>query len=222
MVREEAGQSTSAALGQNTTESLKNKIRRQQAVLYLENEWPHMRVEREVVLQAGSRYYNFPSDLSPDHRIDAVHVFYEDEWRPVEYGISLGHYNELNPEADERRDPVLLWDVYEGEQFEVWPLPEANGTRLLLRGSRKLGPLLADSDVADLDDRLISLFVAAELVARQNQRDSEAMLAIARTLLTRLKGQQSRKRVFSKSDAQRYQNGKPGYHRPGPMYGKKL
>jgi len=222
MVREEAGHSTSAALGQNTVDGLKQKIRRQQEVLWRENEWSHLRVERDILLQAGSRYYNFPSDLSNSHRIDAVGVFYEGEWRPVSHGITLAHYNTLNPETDERQDPVQAWQQFEDSQLEVWPLPETNDIKVRLRGTRNLKPLVANGDVADLDDQMIVLFVAAELVAKQNQRDGDAKLSSARAMLSRLKGHGSNNRMFRKSDPGHYSDGGMCITRPRPLYGRKL
>lgn len=222
MVRQEAGQSTNAALGQNTVESLKHKIRRQQEVLWREHEWTHLRVERDISLQAGDRYYNFPSDLSNSHRVDAVGVFYEGEWRPVDFGITLGHYNTLDPAADERQDPVQVWDLYEDSQLEVWPLPESNGSLLRLRGTRNLRPLVDNNDLADLDDQLIATFVAAEIVARQNQRDGQALLSVAQSMLARLKGHGSYARTFPKANAARYRNGEVLIERPRPLYGKKV
>lgn len=225
MVREEAGHSTSAALGQNSIDAIKHKIRRQQQVLWLENDWPHLRVEREILLQAGSRYYNFPTDLSMNHRIDEVSTFYLDEWRPVEHGISLAHYNELDPEADERRAPVEYWATYQDTQLEVWPLPEQNDVRLRFRGTRNLRPLIADTDVCDLDDNMIAMFVASELTAKQNQRDSDALLSQARNLLVRLKGSTSRTRSFRVGNqGYREQGGgdTSAAGRPRPLYGKPI
>jgi hypothetical protein len=196
MVRQEAGHSTNAALGQNTLDGLKQKIRRQQEVLWLAHPWPHLRVERDITLAAGQRYYNPPTDLSLNHRIDAVGVKFEDLWRPVEHGITLDHYNSVDPEADERRDPVLCWELYEAEQIEVWPLPETDGSTLRLRGIRNLGALVADADTADIDDLLIVLFVAAELAAKQKQDDAQAKLQIAQSHLATLKAENSKNRNF--------------------------
>jgi len=217
MVREEAGHSTNAALGQNTVEGLKQKIARQQEILWTDHEWQHLRVEREIVLQAGERYYNFPADLSMNHRIDQVSVYFEDQWRPVEHEITLAHYNSVNPETD-RRDPVLCWELYEGEQVEFWPVPETGGARVLMRGTRNLKPLIADSDTADLDDQLIVLFVAAELLAKQKSDDARAKLSMAQRLFEKLKANNSKNRRFKMGGCV---DRNPD-NRPRPLYGKKL
>lgn len=243
MVREEAGHSTNAALGQNTLDGLKQKIRRQQEVLWEDWEWPHLRVQRGIPLSAGSRYYNPPADLSMNHRIDEVSVFFEGMWRPVENGITMAHYNSVHSDSGERRDPVECWELYEGDQIEVWPIPEtgdgvtfvtggdhggygippgqvnvvSGSPVLVFRGTRNLKPLIAETDTADLDDRLITLFVAAELLAKQKSEDARAKLSMAQRLYEKLKGNNSKMRTFkmgNRNDCRDY--------RPRPTYGRKL
>ena len=200
MVREETGQSTSAALGQNALEGLKHKIRRQQEILWLDHLWPHMRARSEILLQAGDRYYNPPSELSRNHRIDNAKVFWGDRWVPVQFGIDARDYNRLNPDADQRDDPVRRWDLYQAEQIEVWPLPATNDVRLSVEGTRNLSPLMADADKADLDDLLIVMFVSAEIAARQKQPDAKAKLDLAQRHFARLKGTQDGRRRFMTGD----------------------
>jgi hypothetical protein len=201
MVREEAGQSTNAALGVNTAAALKSMIRRQQEVLWLEHTWPHLRVERDITLEAGDRYYNFPADLSTNHRIDSVMVKHDGEWMPLAHGIGAEQYNALDPEDDERQDPVQRWQLYEAEQVELWPLPASNGVTVRLSGSRNLRPLVADDDIADLDDILIVMFCAAEIAAKQNQENARPKLQIAQRHLHRLKGENSKIRTFKMGTA---------------------
>jgi hypothetical protein len=223
MVREEAGHSTNAGLGQNTLDGLKQKIRRQQVVLWQEHEWPHLRVERDIVLQAGQRYYAPPTDLSLNHRIDLVHVFHDGRWQTVDPGITLDQYNYLDSDADVRQDPVLRWELYEAEQIEVWPIPKTNGIKLRLQGTRNLRALVADGDTADLDDRLITLFVAAELLAKQKSDDAGPKLSMAQRLLTKLKGNNSKIRTFMVGDRGAHRNNGCAQPMVGryPMYGPK-
>ena len=219
MVREEAGHSVNAALGQNMVEAIKHKIRRQQDVLWEEHPWPHLEVERDLTLASGQQHYNFPADLSPSHRVEQVTVRHADEWRQVDYGITPAHYNSVDPMDNERRDPVLCWELYEGEQIEVWPLPDVGGDILRLRGTRRLRPLIGDSDRADLDDRMLSLFVAAELTAQQKHPNAAALLSQAQRLLDKLKGNAPRQRVFTRGSNCNIRVA-PG--RPRPLYGKRL
>lgn len=219
MLREECGHATSAALGQNTLPRMKRVLQRTQEFLWGDYAWPHLRVYREELLQAGSRYYSFPSDLAFD-RVENVHVRYDDTWRQVCYGIELCNYNAQDPELNQRDDPVLRWQAYEDDQFEVWPLPATDGLRLRFEGIKKLSPLVADEDRADLDDNLIVLFAAAELLAKQKGGDAEAKVRMAGRLYGQLKGQQSKSTMFIMGGGRDPAMGH--YARPAPLYGKKV
>lgn len=220
MLREEVGDATSAALGQNTLPGYKRTLVRTQEFLWGDNTWPHLRVYREEVLQAGQRYYSFPADMAFD-RIENVHVRWDDTWAPVCYGIEPEHYNAVDPELDSREDPVVRWQAYEDDQYEVWPLPATNGLRLRFEGIRKLAPLVEDSDRADLDDNLIVMFAAAEILGRKKAADGQAKAQVAGRLYRQLKGQQSKRSMFvmggGVDPAMR-----AGIYRPFPRYGKKV
>lgn len=223
MLREEIGDATSAALGQNNLSHLKQTLRRTQEFLWNDHSWPHLRVEREEVLQAGERYYTLPADLSFD-RVEGVPdcwIKYDETWRPVCYGITPDHYNVSDPEQDECEDPVRCWQVYEDEQYEVWPLPATDGYRLRFTGIRKLRPLLDDADRADLDDNLIVLFAAAEILARRKSADADAKRTIAGRLYQKLKGAQSKKSMFVMGGGRDPLMG-PRIERPRPLYGKRV
>lgn len=219
MLREECGHATSAALGQNTLPRMKRVLQRTQEFLWGDHQWPHLRAYREELLQAGQRYYTFPPDLAFD-RIENVHVRWDDTWRPVCYGIELDNYNAQDPELDDRDDPVLRWQVYEDGQFEVWPLPATNGIRLRFEGIRKLAPLIDDADRADLDDNLLVLFAAAEILSKQKGGDAQAKVQMAGRLYAQLKGQQSKSTMFVMGGGR-----DPNMDRmqlPRPTYGKKI
>lgn len=222
-LREEIGDATSAAQGQNNLPHLKQILRRTQEFLWNDHTWPHLRVERFETLQAGERHYSLPADLSFD-RVEGVpscYISYDDTWRPVAYGITPEHYNAVNPERDEREDPVRSWQVYEDEQYEVWPLPATNGYRLRFVGIRKLRPLLNDGDRADLDDNLIVLFAAAEILGRRKGGDADAKRTLAGRLYQRLKGAQSKKSMFVMGGGRDPLMG-PRVDRPRPLYGKRV
>lgn len=221
MLRTEIGDATSASLGQNNLPHLKQILRRTQEFLWQDHNWAHLRVYREEVLQAGQRYYSFPADLDFD-RTENVHVRYDEDWRPVVYGIEPQHYNATDPELDEREDPVARWQAYEGDQYEVWPLPASNGLRLRFEGIKKLAPLIADNDRADLDDNLIVLFAATEITARRDQKDAKAKENLATRLYNRLKGHQTSKKGMIVMGGGRDPNQGSQIHRPRPRYGKRV
>src|SRR3546814_8704632 len=77
-------------------------------------------------------------------------------------------------------DPVLKWDVIDvgsGEQIEFWPIPVINGAataeRVRFTGIKALPSLTSDSDIAVLDDIMITQFVAAEILAHDNKKDAQ-------------------------------------------------
>lgn len=211
MLREEVNRATSVAVGNDDLPSLKNKLSRTQEVLYDEYDWPFLRQVFEAKpLQAGERYYDFPADLNLD-RIDdndstagpGVVIWYSNFPRPIQRGIGFKEYAIYNSDSGVRQEPALAWDVrWTGakEQFEVWPIPVSNTMTIQFKGIRKLRPLIQDSDVCDLDDQLIVLFSAAEILARQGSASATAIAALAKARLARVKGR-------SKTASQTYRLG---------------
>ena len=166
----------------------------QQRWLACEYDWPFLEIRCDIPLVAGQRYYGFPNTegietLNMEREIRAE-CYWSNLWYSVENGIKLLNYNTFNPELNQRLDPVLKWQPYNGTgatvQFEVWPLP-ATATRLRLTGQRALNQLVSDNDKADLDDLLIVLFSAAELSARYGDQAAAAKAKRAEMRLNRLR-----------------------------------
>ena len=187
MLRREAGQTGSIAAGINVDDNNRGLLARVQDTLWLDRDWVHLRVDRDVELQAGSRFYTIPSDL-PFDRVELVETQWQDQWVPVAHGISSAEYNAMNPELNVRNDPVQNWMYRESGQVEVWPLPATNDVRIRFTGTRALRPLVEDVDIADLDDQLIVLFAAAELLAGQKSPRARAVIDSANRRLLRLSG----------------------------------
>ena len=220
--KEECGHATSAALSQNFSEHVKNLLRRTQEVLWNAHDWPHMLIQRDETILAGQRYYTLDPDISFE-RVQPlkVTVKYAGTWRPVAYGIGEAQYNITDSDEDERDSPILRWQHYENNQFEVWPIaPSDDEQTLRFRGIKKLSPLLADSDTSDLDGTLVVLFAAAEQLARQKSADAEAKQSAAQQMLRLLKGQQSKSPMFVNGGGSDPRDS--AYYRPRPLYGKKV
>lgn len=199
MFRAETKQSLSPAQGINTNESAKYALRRVQEQLYQDFDWPHLRVRRDEALQAGQRFYSFPADLNFE-RVETSVVkgpSPSDSWMAVEYGITPAEYNTYDSEADVRVDPVRRWAMYEGGQYEVWPIPLTTGGTLRFTGIKALGPLSADQDTADLDDHLIVMFAAAEWLEANKSPLAKSKLAAAQAHYNRLRGNSRRDPVFT-------------------------
>lgn len=191
----EAGHSLNAAAGRNVSEHVETLVRRVYERLHGDYEWPHLILHRDITLSAGQRFYSFPDDLDPD-RTGRVWTLEDgtNTWTDVCYGIDQPQWNTYNPERDERADPVRSWQRYNAEDdhlmVEVWPLPQTSGGLLRLEGMPYPRPLVERSDIVDLDDQLVSLQAAAELLMRQQSPDAEAKMKMAEARYKSLRSQQ--------------------------------
>lgn len=183
-------------------------LQRVQEYLWDSFDWAFLRVERFDELQAGQRYYDPPADLLID-RVEEVHVRYGTEWMQLCYGISEPHYALYDSYTDQRGWPVERWELYEDEQIELWPIPSSNSSRyddsssddiegrIRYTGIRSLNPLVADDDTADLDDRLIVLYAAAEQLAADGAADAQAKAQAAKKRFEHITGNMSKIKRFS-------------------------
>jgi hypothetical protein len=197
-LRAECRHSLNAALGQNFREGAMQILQRTQERLYIDHEWPHLRIYRTVTLSAGQLTYSFPADINPD-RVEKVSRKGSPNWVPLDYGITDDHLNASDStDANIRSDPVQAWQLAEGGQFEVWPRPASNGGVLRFKGFKNLNPLISDSHTADLDDNLIVLYAAAEILADQKNPSANLKLTQAQQLLNKLKikGPTAKNQVF--------------------------
>lgn len=215
MLKAEVRQSQRVNVGVDYEATLKQTIRRTQATLYDSYDWPILRVKPFKVLQAGERYYDLPTELDFE-QIEKVAVYWGGVPEPVYRGIGFEEYAQYDSDQGVRADPVLKWDIAATDtvpQIEVWPIPASDGTKLQFIGKRKLRPLVKDSDVADLDDALIVLFAAAEILAAQKSADAQLKLSAAQDRLKTL-------RANLKSGYEPIVYG--GYQSPRPMRGRTI
>lgn len=191
MLRDELGRSNSVAVGVDDLPSLKQTINRVYESLYDEYDWPHLRqVFPKITLGAGQRYYNLPAQLDYD-RIEQAVVWYSGEPHQIIRGIGFEEYEGYDSEKGERSEPALRWDIRwtgAAEQLEIWPVPSSNDQKLQFTGITKFDRLVNDNDLCLLDDNLVVLFCAAELLARQKSQDARGKLEQAQQRLYRLKG----------------------------------
>lgn len=192
-LRAEVGHSVKLSVNTDNLPRINQIIRRTQETLYDDYEWPFLRILPTKSLSAGQRYYDLPSDLNLE-RVEKVAVWYNGLPHPIDRGISWSEYAAFDSDNDERSDPVLKWDVRNtgsGEQIEVWPIPASNDMKLQFEGVKKLGGLVNDSDTLDLDDNLVVLFAAAEILSNQQDADAEVKLRAAQNRLQKLRAQHS-------------------------------
>lgn len=198
-LRAECRLSTAPAQGLGNQDNLQQLLLRTYETLWDEYDWPFLKVHREQagkLLEAGQRYYDFPSHVGFE-TVDAL--WYKDgsHWSLLEYGITPEHYSVYDSDTNVRAAQPLRWDIVDGEQFEVWPLPTANGGEIRFTGKRKFVPLVKPTDRAELDDRLIVLFAASEYLASGGQKDAQAKVELAQRRLRYLRARFSSKREMS-------------------------
>ncbi len=190
-LRAEAGQSQKVSVGTDAEDRLKRILRRTQETLYDDYDWPHLTIFASKPLVAGQRYYDMPTTMPFMNVIDVAVIDGTGQPIPVTRGIGFEEYAAYDSDNDQRSNPVQAWDLrrtgVSATQIEVWPIP-ASAQTLWFKGLRTLPALTSNTDTCVVDDVLIVLFAAAELLARSDSKDAELKLKLAQTRYTRLKG----------------------------------
>lgn len=189
-LRYETHRSADPNIGLDEYPSLCHLLERVQKTLYWDFDWPFLKIRADITLVAGQRYYNVPSDIDFE-RIISFRGNGNDYWKPIIRGIGMEHYEIYDSDNDERGYPTERWDVWNtgsGEQLEIWPMPDQSGETIRISAFKKLAPLVADNDVCTLDNDLIVLFAAAELMASQDAQKATAKLNLANKLFAKLRG----------------------------------
>ena len=193
-LRDELGQSTSASVAATNNGPLKQAIKRTYEQLYDEFDWPHLKLRKRISLQAGERYYDFPDDINFDRIID-VSIWYSGVPHPLHRGIGPEHFASFDSEGGDRSEPTIAWDFKANEtdtsaspQFEVWPVPNSNDLVVEITGIRNTDRLVNDDDICRLDDNLVVMFTAAQLLRRQKSPDADDMAGLARKRFDTLTG----------------------------------
>lgn len=184
MTRAEARLSTNTSRGIDHLEYVKQLIKRHYKTLAEDFDWQHLELKKESgvsrkILQAGSNTYSFPAAVNP-LKITRAWVKWGSVWLPVEYGIKHHHYSALDPDQDQRTDPITNWTFYDGDGFEVWPMPASNGAaddnnEVAFEGQKKVTELTDNDSRLDMDDILVSLMAAAEILAANEQKAAAAV-----------------------------------------------
>lgn len=160
--------------------------------LFLERRW-------DLAVTAGSQYIALPTATAGDpetlttainfDRDVNVDCLFNTRYSPVEQGIGADEYNALNFALGQSSDPIRRWrlatnpnETNNANKIEVWPVP-VNAQTLRFTGQRTLLALVADSDTADLDDLLLVLFCAADILSRGKQADASMKLQMAQRRL---------------------------------------
>lgn len=185
-LRAELGKSVDPAVGVADLPSLKQTIGRVYESLYDSYDWPHLtRFFPKTTLNAGQRYYDFPDGTDYD-KVERAVVWQNDTPITIERGIDFEEYAQFDSDAGVRADPVAKWDVRDIDgkpALEVWPIPSGSGYSVQFKGKIAFVPLVDDADLCLLDDQLVVLMCAAELLPRSKSADAQIKLAAAQQRL---------------------------------------
>lgn len=188
-LRAEVGHSLSTAQGVNSVDTLKYMLQRTQEELWTAFQWPELVLRVDTLLLAGQYLYNFPATMTFEQIRSAWRSYSGDtSWTELGYGIDE---DKISPGGANswRSDPIQVWDVDAGGQFRVWPTPDkATGAYIRFKGNKPLSVFVADADTCTLDDNLIVLFAAAEILARAKAEDAANKMQKAQRHLQKLLG----------------------------------
>jgi len=202
-LRAELGRSVDPAAGVADLPSLKRTLQRNYETIYEEYDWPHLSViTPKKAVNAGQRHYDFPAELDADST-DEVVYWWNGKPKPLTRGIGFEQYAIYDPEADARMDPPERWDVRfvdTREMVEIWPLPDAEG-EMQFRGFKKFAQMVDDADRCLVDDHLVILYSAVELLPKDRNVQAKLMAAQQRFL---------RKKARSKTGTESFRIGGQG------------
>lgn len=205
-VRNETRKSTNTSRGVDHRDHIKQMVTRRYYSLCEEYDWQHLELKRDsavgrVPLAAGQRYYSFPAALNVLY-IEKVWVKWGSTWQELDYGVGYDAYSEFDPDQNQRSDPARAWTFYGGDQFEVWPIPATNGAanangEVAFQGQAIPEQITGDSSRLDLDDILVTLMVAAEMLAEEGQTAAAKVKGdAAMERLTRVRANMGSKRRY--------------------------
>lgn len=193
MLKAEIGHSLTAGAAQDL--EFHYLIDDKQKWLTVQKHWAFLEVTSDVAASAGSRYLTLPTNLNFERPVE-VQVKYNDTYLPVEFGIGAEEYNVWDSAANEQSNVIQRWKFYTGAAngFEVWPIPNVDQSVRFIgqKNLTSLQPVTAGvfdtTKTLDLDDALVVLFCAAELLARRGQKDAQLKAQNAQARLAYLAG----------------------------------
>jgi hypothetical protein len=181
MTRAEARLSSNTSRGIDQLETIKQIITRIYIMLCEDFEWSHLKIKRDdgvsrKNLEAGSRYYDYPAAINP-LKVEEAWCLWANRWTKMDFGIDYSNYNVFSPERDMRTSPATCWYPYGDSQFEVWPLPsqdhsEAAPFQIAFVGQKAVEQLVDGGNRLDMDDFLVSLMAAAEILGGMGSEQS--------------------------------------------------
>lgn len=96
-LRAEVGHTTEAALGKNKRAQLVRILQRTQQWLYDDFDWPFLNKQHDIDLNAGQRFYDFPSGVQIEH-VKSYAVRWGSQYLPLTNGIGAAQYSAMESE----------------------------------------------------------------------------------------------------------------------------
>lgn len=174
--RAEARLSTNPAHNDHAQDQHIDLLRSRYHGLYEKYDWEHLKIRRTYSLQEGLRYYDFTADFDLS-RLTRIEVRDGGQWLNLKTPIEAQHYSEYESDLDERAWPVRRWQISEGDQIEIWPIPNQSGVLasrdgyIRVHGIRKLPAFNANSDLCLIDDRLVVLAAAVPTLFAKGEKE---------------------------------------------------
>jgi hypothetical protein len=188
-LRAECRLSTDSSRGMESRPHLIQVLNRVYETMWNDYDWDFLKVTREDSqknINAGQRYYDAPTIMDVD-QINEAWVRWGGNWRKLDYGIGYEQYNQHDSSLDVRQDPACRWEVRDNRQIELWPIPASGGSIMAFEGQRRFARLAAGEDRCLLDDTLIVLFSAADILQGNKQEDAKAKSTMAQARLAKLR-----------------------------------
>lgn len=201
-VRHEAGQSADLAHGDADRAAIIHKINRVQKQLAAQFDWPRRAQRAQVTVPAGDNAAELPDPFRFEN-IERVALPLDGGALAVlAYGIGAEHLA-ARPWTDVTARHPVRWQVEpvgDGtvpaaarDRLQIWPACTQDVT-LTLEGDGQLARVQRDNDLLAFDLDLVALFVAAEVLASQDDKTASAKMQMAeelrRALLSRQQARQ--------------------------------
>lgn len=195
----EVGHSSSAATGINMRDQLVYLLNRVQNDLAEAYDFPGMTVDRDIPIVVAARYYSYPTDL-PFDNINKAWLIWNTLYNELDYGIGPEQFALFNSNVGFTSWPVQRWQHFSDDNtFELWPVPNqapvatatSQAALVRLRGTRVPPKMVADADRCVLPDKIILLWTAAEIMAREGDKGAQLKQTKAQEALRRYKIRQS-------------------------------
>ncbi|MBL4766288.1 MAG: hypothetical protein JKY94_00945 [Rhodobacteraceae bacterium] len=201
-LRLETGGVASETQAKAVKDAHNNLLDRVQEWLHDDHDWPQLVTRTDIALVAGTKLYTISSPISIQG-IRSIHTKYAGTWAPLLSGISPEHYAVYDSDEDQRHTPATRYRQHSATEIEVWPIPSTAGVvatkenYLRVEAVLDYVPITEDAHPCLLDDQLIVLYAAAEILGRKKDPDAQNKLALARKRRLTLVGKSSKTDTFS-------------------------